>query len=329
VIVFVTGASGFVGAAVVRALCTRGEDVRVLLRPGRTGPNLQDLAVEQVTGDLREVAGFAEKLKGCSALYHIAADYRLWARHPQDLYDTNVTGTQDLIAAAVQAGVQRIVYTSSVAVLGLHTDGSPSDEDTPVALTDMIGHYKRSKFLAEQSVQRLVAEQNAPVVIVNPSTPIGPGDVRPTPTGRIIVEAARGRMPAYVETGLNVVHVDDVAHGHLLAHDRGRIGARYILGGADMTLGAILRLVAAETGKPAPRVKLPHGLVMPIAAISEALAQLTGKEPFATRDGVRMARKHMYFSSAKAERDLGYVARPAAEAIKDAVAWFGANGYLD
>jgi len=327
--VFVTGASGFVGAAVARAVLARGEDVRVLVRPGRAGPNLQGLAFEHVTGDLRDVAAFADKLQGCAALYHVAADYRLWARRPQDFFETNVTGTQDLIAAAVEAGVPRIVYTSSVAVLGLNADGSPSDEETPVVLNDMIGHYKRSKFLAEQAVQRLVAERHAPVVIVNPSTPIGPGDVRPTPTGRIIVEAARGRMPAYVETGLNVVHVDDVAQGHLLAHDKGGIGARYILGGADMTLGAILDVVAAETGKPAPRIKLPHGLVMPIAAISEALAHFTGKEPFATRDGVRMARKHMYFSSAKAERDLGYAARPADEAIKDAVAWFGANGYLD
>lgn len=327
--VFVTGATGFVGAAVARALCARGEGVRVLVRPGRAGLNLQGLAVDPITGDLRDVATFAPHLKGCAALYHVAADYRLWARRPQDLYDTNVTGTQDLIRAALDAGVPRIVYTSSVATLGLNADGSPSDEDTPVTLNDMVGHYKRSKFLAEQAVHDLVTDHGAPVVTVNPSTPIGPGDVRPTPTGRIIVEAARGRMPAYVETGLNVVHVDDVAQGHLLAHDKGRVGARYILGGADMTLGAILDLVAAETGKPAPRIKLPHGLVMPIAAISETLAQLTGKEPFATRDGVRMARKHMYFSSAKAERDLGYTARPAVEAIKDAVAWFRANGYLD
>ena len=327
--VFVTGATGFVGAAVARALCARGEGVRVLVRPGRAGLNLQGLAVDPITGDLRDVATFAPHLKGCAALYHVAADYRLWARHPQDLYDTNVTGTQDLIRAALDAGVPRIVYTSSVATLGLNADGSPSDEDTRVTRNDMVGHYKRSKFLAEQAVHDLVTDHGAPVVIVNPSTPIGPGDVRPTPTGRIIVEAARGRMPAYVETGLNVVHVDDVAQGHLLAHDKGRVGARYILGGTDMTLGAILDLVAAETGKPAPRIKLPHGLVMPIAAISETLAQLTGKEPFATRDGVRIARKHMYFSSAKAERDLGYSARPAVEAIKDAVAWFRANGYLD
>lgn len=327
--VFVTGATGFVGAAVARALCARGEGVRVLVRPGRAGLNLQGLAVDPITGDLRDVATFASHLKGCAALYHVAADYRLWARHPQDLYDTNVTGTQDLIRAALDAGVPRIVYTSSVAVLGLNADGRPSNEETPVRLNDMVGHYKRSKFLAEQAVHDLVTDHGAPVVIVNPSTPIGPGDVRPTPTGRIIVEAARGRMPAYVETGLNVVHVDDVAQGHLLAHDKGRVGARYILGGADMTLGAILDLVAAETGKAAPRIKLPHGLVMPIAAISEALAQVTGKEPFATRDGVRMARKHMYFSSAKAERDLGYAARPAVEAIKDAVVWFRSNGYLD
>jgi dihydroflavonol-4-reductase len=327
--VFVTGASGFVGAAVVRALLARGEEVRALVRPGRPGSNLDNITVDHVTGDLRDVTAFAAQLRGCTALYHVAADYRLWARNPKDLYDTNVDGTQNLIRIAAEAGVARIVYTSSVAVLGLNANGTPSNEDTPVALTDMVGHYKRSKFLAEQAVQRLVTEHHAPVVIVNPSTPIGPRDVRPTPTGRIIVEAARGRMPAYVETGLNVAHVDDVAQGHLLAHDLGRVGARYILGGTDMTLGALLGFVANETGKPAPRVRLPHSLVMPVAAISEAIAQITGKEPFATRDGVRMARKHMYFSSAKAERDLSYTARPAAEAVKDAVAWFQANGYLD
>lgn len=327
--VFVTGASGFVGAAVVRALLARGEDVRALVRPGRPGPNLDSIIIEHVTGDLRDVPAFAAQLRGCTALYHIAADYRLWARNPKDLYDTNVDGTENLIRTAAEVGVARIVYTSSVAVLGLNADGTPSNEDAPVALRDMVGHYKRSKFLAEQAVQHLVTEHHAPVVIVNPSTPIGPRDVRPTPTGRIIVEAERGRMPAYVETGLNVVHVDDVAQGHLLAHDIGKVGERYILGGTDMTLGAILSRVADETGKPAPRIKLPHSLVMPIAAISEVLADITGKEPFATRDGVRMARKHMYFSSAKAERDLRYAARPATEAVKDAVAWFRANGSLD
>lgn len=327
--VFVTGASGFVGAAVVRALLARGEDIRALVRPGRAGPNLDNITIEHVTGDLRDIPAFAAQLTGCTALYHVAADYRLWARNPKDLYDTNVDATENLIRVAAEAGVARIVYTSSVAVLGLNADETPSNEDSPVALTDMVGHYKRSKFLAEQAAQRLVTEHQAPVVIVNPSTPIGPRDVRPTPTGRIIVEAARGRMPAYVETGLNVVHVDDVAQGHLLAHDQGKVGERYILGGTDMTLGAILGLVANETGKPVPRVKLPHSLVMPIAAISETIAQVTGKEPFATRDGVRMARKHMYFSSAKAERDLGYTARPAPEAVKDAVAWFQANGYLN
>jgi len=324
---FVTGATGFVGAAVARALQARGEALRVLARPNGDRRNLARLDAEIVEGDLRNVPNFAAALGGCDALYHVAADYRLWARRPQDLYDVNVEGSAALIRAAVAAGVPRIVYTSSVAVLGINADGTPGDEDTPVALADMVGHYKRSKFLAEQAVRELVANEGAPVVIVNPSTPVGPGDVRPTPTGRIIVEAARGRMPAYVETGLNVVHVDDVAQGHLLAFDKGCIGERYILGGEDLSLGAILERVAAHTGKPAPRLKLPHGIVYPAAVVSEFLAYLTGKEPFATRDGVRMARKHMYFSSAKAQRELGYSARPAADAVRDAVAWFRDHGY--
>ncbi len=325
--VFLTGASGFVGAAVARALDARGAALRLLVRPGGDRRNLAGLDAEIVDGDLRDVPAFAARLAGCHALFHVAADYRLWARRPQDLYDINVDGSRALVRAAQAAGVVRIVYTSSVAVLGINPDGTPSDEETPVSLADMVGHYKRSKFLAEQAVRELVARESAPVVIVNPSTPIGPGDVKPTPTGRIILEAARGRMPAYVETGLNVVHVDDVAQGHLLAFDKGRVGERYILGGEDLTLGAILQIVAAHAGKPAPRLKLPHRLVYPVAVASELIAYVTGREPFATRDGVRMARKHMYFSSAKAQRDLGYAARPAADAVADAVAWFRANGY--
>ena len=325
--VFLTGASGFVGAAVARALAARGAALRLLVRRGSDRRNLAGLDAEIVEGDLRDVPAFAARLAGCDALFHVAADYRLWARRPQDLYDINVDGSRALVRTAQAAGVARIVYTSSVAVLGINPDGTPADEETPVSLADMVGHYKRSKFLAEQAVRELVARESAPVVVVNPSTPIGPRDVKPTPTGRIILEAARGRMPAYVETGLNVAHVDDVAHGHLLAFDKGRVGERYILGGEDLTLGAILQIVAAHTGRPAPRLKLPHRLVYPVAVASELVASVTGREPFATRDGVRMARKHMYFSSARARRDLGYAARPAAEAVADAVAWFRANGY--
>ena len=325
----VTGATGFLGAAIVRRLLERGDAVRVLIRPQSDRSNIAGLPVEIAEGDLRAPETFAAALAGCRSLYHAAADYRLWTPKPEDLYRANVEGTCDLIRAATDAGVARIVYTSSVAALGRTADGSPADEETPVSLEDMIGHYKRSKYLAEDAVRKLIAEKLAPVVIVNPSTPIGPRDIKPTPTGRMIVEAAAGRMPAFVDTGLNIVHVDDVAAGHLLAHDRGKVGERYILGGEDMTLAAILREIARIVGRPPPRVRLPHNLVMPIAVAAEGWARLfrTG-EPFVTVDGVRMAKKRMFFSPGKAQSALGYTYRPAAEALRDAIAWFDANGYL-
>ena len=325
----VTGGTGFVGSAVARRLLVGGHAVRALARPGGDRRNLEGLAVEVVDGDLRDPRSFAPALAGCAALFHVAADYRLWTPEPDALYATNVDGTRALIEAATAAGVERIVYTSSVATLGLFPDGAPADEDAPAALADMIGHYKRSKFLAEQEARRLAREANAPVVIVNPSTPVGPRDIKPTPTGRMIVEAAAGKMPAYVDTGLNVVHVDDVAEGHLLAYRHGALGERYLLGGENMTLEAILGAIATITGRSPPRVRLPHGLVLPIAFAAEVWARLGGGEPFATVDGVRMARKRMFFTSAKAEAALGYRPRPALEALDDAVAWFGANGYLD
>ncbi len=318
----VTGATGFVGSAVVRALLAGGETVRVLVRPGSDRRNLDGLAVEPVEGDLTDPHSLDRAVAGCSALFHVAADYRLWVPKPAEIHRANVEGTRDLMLAAGAAGVRRIVYTSSVATLGLHADGSPADEDTPVAIEAMIGPYKRSKFLAEQEVRRLVAESGLPAVIVNPSTPVGPRDVKPTPTGRMVRDAAAGRMPAFVDTGLNIVHVDDVARGHLLAFERGRIGARYVLGGEDMTLRAILGEIARIVGRHPPRLALPHAAVLPIAVIAEAVARVTGREPLATVDGVRMARKHMFFSSAKAVAELGYRYRPAAEALRDAVAWF-------
>ncbi len=325
----VTGATGFVGSAVVRRLLKRGEPVRVLVRPESDRANISNLPLEIAIGDLREPTTLAAAVEGCEAVYHVAADYRLWAPNPDDLYDSNVTGTQNLVGAAVAADVKRIVYTSSVAVLGRTTDGSPADEETPVTLDDMIGHYKRSKFLAEKAVHDLIANVDAPIVIVNPSTPIGPRDVKPTPTGRMIVEAATGRMPAYVDTGLNLVHVDDVAEGHLLAHDKGEVGERYVLGGEDMTLEEILKAIAEIVGRPPPRVQLPHNLILPIAVIAEAWAKLfkTG-EPFVTVDGIRMAKKKMFFNSAKASARIGYTARPAREALADAISWFEANGYF-
>ena len=325
----VTGATGFVGAAVARKLVARGERVRVLVRPTSDRRNLEGLEVEPVEGDLRDRASLDAALEGATALYHVAADYRLWARDPGELYRSNVEGSKAIVLAAAAAGVGRVVYTSSVAVLAARRDGTATDEETPVALGDMIGHYKRSKFLAEEAVRGLIAEHGLPVVIVNPSTPIGPGDVKPTPTGRLVLDAARGKMPAYVDTGLNVVHVDDVAQGHLLAFDKGKAGERYILGGEDMTLEAILRVVATAAGRTPPRVKLPHAVVMPIALVSELFARLFGGEPVATIDGVRMAKKKMYFSSAKAREALGYQPRPAVEALNDAVQWFREAGYLD
>ena len=325
----VTGATGFVGAAVVRRLLARGETVRVLTRPASDRSNIDDLPVEIALGDLLAPDSLPAALSDCRSLYHVAADYRLWAPKPEAMYQANVEGSRNLIRHAMAAGVERIVYTSSVAVLGRTADGRPADEETPVTIDDMIGHYKRSKFLAEEAVRSLIADEDAPVTIVNPSTPIGPRDIKPTPTGRMIVEAAAGRMPAYVDTGLNIVHVDDVAEGHLLAHDRGRIGERYVLGGQDMTLAEILRAIAEIVGRPPPKVRLPHNLILPIAVLAESWARLfkTG-EPFVTIDGIRMAKKRMFFSSAKAKAALGYSHRPPQDALRDAVAWFEGNGYL-
>lgn len=323
--VLVTGASGFVGAAVVRQLLTPERDVRVMIRQGSDRSNVQGLDVEVVTGDLTDHASLRTAVRGCHGVFHVAADYRLWVREPQAMFAANVAGTRALMQAALAADVGRIVYTSSVATLGIRK-GAPSDEETPVAFADMIGHYKQSKFLAEGEVRRMREEHDLPVVIVNPSTPIGPRDIKPTPTGRLIVEAAAGRMPAYVDTGLNVVHVEDVAAGHLLAYERGRIGERYVLGGEDMTLSAILGEIAALTGRKAPKIKLPHGAVLPLAYLAEAWSRLAGGEPFVTADGVKMSRKQMFFSSAKAQAELGYRPRPARDALKDAVAYFRERG---
>jgi dihydroflavonol-4-reductase len=324
----VTGATGFVGAAVTRALLREaGQRVRVLARPNSDRRNLAGLDVEIAAGSLEDADSLARAVEGCRYLFHVAADYRLWVPDPAAMFHTNVDGTRALLLASLAAGVERVVYTSSVATLGIVNDGV-ADEATPSGLGDMIGPYKQSKFAAEQAVQTLIAERDLPAVIVNPSTPVGPGDVKPTPTGRLIVEAAKGKMPGYVDTGLNLVHVDDVAAGQLLAAERGVVGERYILGGENMSLAAILGEVAGVTGRRPPSLKIPYAMILPIAAGAEMMARLTGREPFTTLDGVRMSRKKMYFSSAKAMRELGYTPRPAREAIADAVAWFGANGYL-
>lgn len=323
-----TGATGFVGAAVARMLLSRGEKLRVLVRPTSNRKNIADLDVEIVEGDLLQPETLKPACENIQHLYHVAADYRIWTRHPDQMMRANIDGSHHLLKAATEAGAKKIVYTSSVAVLGIHKDGSPANEDSPVGLEDMVGVYKRSKFLAEQAVDQLIAD-GAPIVIVNPSTPIGPRDVKPTPTGRILVEAATGKMPAFVETGLNVAHVDDVAQGHLLAMDRGEIGQRYILGGEDLSLREILQIVCQHVDRKPPTISLPHDLVLPIAWVAEAWTKLTGgDEPFATVDGINMARKKMYFSSDKARQALGYQPRSGSEAIIDALDWFKAEGYL-
>jgi len=270
----------------------------------------------------------ARAVEGCDAVFHVAADYRLWVPEPKEMFDNNVEGTRNVMEAAGEAGVARIVYTSSVATLGLPRDDDTADEDTPATVDDMIGPYKQSKFKAEALVRTMIAERGLPAVIVHPSTPIGPWDRRPTPTGQIIVEAASGHMPAYVDTGLNVVHVDDVAEGHLLALQYGKPGEHFILGGDNLSLKAILTQIAEVTGRPAPRIQVPHNVVMPIAALAEMWGRISNREPFVTLDGVRLARKKMFFTSARAIRRLGYRPRPASDAIIDAIDWFDRHGYL-
>src|SRR5438132_11714831 len=305
----VTGATGFVGSAVARALLSGGHEVRVLARPGSDRRNLADLTVEIAEGLLEDAPSLARAVAGCRDLFHVAADYRLWVPDPAPMYRANVEGTRVLMRAALDAGVERVVYTSSVATLGLAAEGS-ADEETPSSLEDMIGPYKRSKFQAEEVVRDLIESRGVPAVIVNPSTPVGPRDRKPTPAGRLSLEAARGHMPGYLDTGLNLVHVDDVAAGHLAAAEKGQVAERYILGGENMSLAQILGAVARASGTRAPRMRVPYAVAYPAAIGAELMARLTGREPFITLDGVRMARKKMYFTSAKASRELGYARQP-------------------
>ncbi len=327
--ILVTGATGFLGAAIVRRLLARGDAIRVLARKGSTRDNIVGLDVEVVEGDLCQPESLIPAVRGCTGLYHVAADYRLWTRDPATMLRTNVEGTAAILRAAAEAGVKRIVYTSSVATLGV-VKGGNGDENTPIEYGDMIGIYKKSKFLAEEAAMDLINNEGVPAVIVNPSTPIGPRDIKPTPTGRMIVEAAAGRMPAFVDTGLNVVHVDDVAEGHRLAFDKGAVGERYVLGGENMELKGILKAVAGITGGRPPSLKIPHNLLLPLGYMAEGWSRMVGgSEPFVTVDGIRMAKKKMFFSSKKAERELGYKSRPAVEAIRDSVSWFAKNGFLN
>jgi dihydroflavonol-4-reductase len=320
----VTGATGFVGSAVARALVARGFEVRALVRPGSDRANLRGLAVTPVEGDLTDPASLARAVAGCRTLFHVAADYRIWVPDPDAMLRANVDGTVALMRAAQAAGVERIVYCSSVAALGLNKDGTPADETTPVSEYAIVGIYKKSKYRAEQAVLQLVRE-GLPAVIVNPAAPVGPRDIKPTPTGRMIADTAAGRMPAYVETGLNIVHVDDVAEGHILALERGRIGERYILGSENLTMAAILALVDEATGRTQRRVRLSRKLLWPLALGCETVARLGGPLPLVSTDELRMAAKLMFFSNAKARAELGFSPRPARDAIADAVAWFSAH----
>lgn len=327
-VVLVTGAGGFVGSAVARQLIAAGARVRAIVRASSQRSALDLVNCEIVLGDLRDVEAVRNAMRGVKALFHVAADYRIWAQDPEEIVRNNLAMTRCVMEAALEAGVERVVYTSSVATLRAFTDGRSSDETQPLTEGTAVGAYKRSKVAAERLVEKMVAGRGLPAVIVNPSTPIGPADIRPTPTGRIVLEAASGRMPAFVDTGLNLVHVDDVAAGHLKALQRGRIGERYILGGHNVPLQAMLAEIARLAGKAPPRLRLPRRLVYPVAYASEFVARFSGREPMATVDGLRMAKYYMYFSSGKAERELGYSARPYAEALQDAVAWFRAENCL-
>jgi dihydroflavonol-4-reductase len=322
--VLVTGATGFLGHHVARLLAERGERVRVLVRS--SSARLDGLAVEQVSGDLRDAASLERATEGVETVYHVAADYRLWARDPREIYESNVTGTRNLLQAARNAGVARFVYTSTVATVAVPHAGSLPDEHTVTSVDQMIGHYKRSKWLAEQEAFA-AARSGMPVVIVNPTTPVGPGDAKPTPTGRTLVDFLNGRMPAYVEAGLNWVPVEDAAAGHLLAAERGTAGERYILGGENLSLKQVFDMLAAVSDRTAPRVRLPHALALVAGYADAAVSRVLGREPRVPLDGVRMARHSMFVDSGKARRELGFAPGPVAAALERAVRWYQANGY--
>jgi len=325
--VFITGATGFVGSHVARRYAAEGARLRLLTRSTSRTDTLAGLDAELVTGDLRQPEGLRSALEGCDALVHVAADYRLWVRDPKEMYSANVDGTRELLRLACETGIQRVVYTSSVATMGFKSDGTIVNEDTLVSLADMIGHYKRSKFLGEQEAIK-AARSGQHIMILNPTTPIGSGDIKPTPTGRIIVDFLNKKFPAYVDTGLNLVDVAEVARMHVSALDQGRPGERYILGGENLTLKQILDRMSAITGLPSPTLKVPHAVAMAFAFFDETITgKLRGKEPRATVEAVRMGKKMMFASSAKAERDLGFKVLPIYNALRSALDWFVEHGY--
>jgi dihydroflavonol-4-reductase len=323
-----TGATGFVGSAVARTLLARGHELRLLSRATSDRTNIADLEAEVVIGDLTDAASLKRAAQGCRYVVHVAADYRIWVPDPNEMLRANVEGALAMARAAAEAGAERIVHCSSVAALGLIGDGTLSDENTPAKESDFVGIYKRSKYLAEEALRQAMARESLPVVIVNPAAPVGPRDIKPTPTGKMIRDAAAGKVPAFIDTGLNIVHVDDVAEGHALALERGRIGERYILGGENMLLKDVLALVANVAGRRPPSIQLPEAVVWPAAAVMEWFARLTHIPPMMTRDHLKMARKKMFYSSAKAIAELGYSPRPVRLAVEDAVAWFKSHGML-
>jgi dihydroflavonol-4-reductase len=323
---FITGATGFIGASIVRELLRDGREVRALVRKGSDTSNLAGLDVELWQGDLRDGNGLKQGLKGCSVLYHAAADYRLWTRDPAEMYRINVDGTAAILEAALDNSLSRVVYTSSVGTLGNPGDGTPGSEDTQVSLADMVGHYKKSKYLAERVAEKFVA-RGLPLVIVNPSTPVGPFDIKPTPTGKIIVDVLNRRMPAYLDTGLNIIAVEDCARGHILAEQKGQIGRKYILGNTNLTLREIFAMLEQITGLSAPRVRLPYTPILLAAYINEGLSKITGREPLIPLAGVQMAAKFMYFDPSRAVRELELPQTPVREALQRAVEWFRQHGY--
>ena len=323
---FVTGATGFIGASIVRELLKDGREVRVLVRSASNLANLKGLEVEIWQGDLLDTHGLRSGLKGCDVLYHAAADYRLWTRNPDEMYRINVGGTTAVLEAAMANNISRVVYTSSVGTLGNPGNGTPGDEDTNVSLADMVGPYKKSKFLAEREAERFVA-LGLPLVIVNPSTPVGPWDIKPTPTGKIIVDFLKRKMPAYLDTGLNLIAVEECAHGHILAEQKGSVGRKYILGNTNLSLRDIFIMLQEITGIPAPKIRLPYTPVLVAAWINEGLSRITGREPLIPLAGVKMAAHHMYFDSGRAIRELGLPQTPVRVALDRAVSWFRTHNY--